>query len=583
MFVQTKNMKWIFQVGMAIVFSFCSVVNLQAYNSEDDLKRLFAKALANDTAEDIPVRIQGNGKALTKSAIIFIKHSRKCDNCIMTITPKMIGKKGYLIEHPGEYRLECNTAFMPKSAGYSAIVIDADDVVLDLNHKTLSQGNSTPNTIGILINGNRNVIIKNGTVRSFTKIGIRGNSGINQLLITDVNANNNGSPVATDLDMGGIVLVQSEEIRITDSNFIENFLDGAAFSGCDDLWIENCSFNGSIPCGVPVFGGLPGANGLTAIVIAPPLLERSTNIRITNSTFNNIGGPTGFFCLGLDIGTFDPSQIFSNILIEDCEANNISVSDSISQSVLGMAVFGMNNATLRNCVVNGIFNPNPNANHAHGIETDGSNVLVENCSVFNVVGQCFLTSGYNSETFIGPNKSVVYRNCVTANIQATGPLSRAVGFGTLVGNGPNIGASVFPGIGYIFDSCIAEDVLDTQNLGAGFYLGSMQKLEVKNCSSINNNIGYLMEDITTSPPSSVGVFQHNFAESNTIYGFRDLTTANYSYIGNIARTNGAPGDNYSGSGIPAGTPIRIWTMPGNPAVIDNLGILDPQLDNMDIR
>lgn len=547
--------------------------------SQVDLKILFAQSLVKDTAKDIPIRIEAKDNSSKHKDV----SSHKCDGCTTTITPEMIGKKGFRISCPGLYRLKCNTTFNPPADGFSAIVIDSDDVVLNLNKKTLAQGNTTANTIGILINGNRNVTIKNGTVRSFTKIGIRGNSGVNQLYITNVNANNNGSAAASDLDMGGLVLVQADEVQISNSNFIENFLDGAAFSGCRDLWMDKCACNASIPCSIPLFGGFPGANGMAAIAVAPPLVEKTINLRVTNSTFNNVGGKTGFFCNGLAIGSFDPTQIFSNILIENCEANNISVSDSISQSVLGIVVFGMKNATLRNCVINGIFNQNPNANHAHGIETDGSNVLVENCSVFNVVGQCFLATGFNSETMSGPNKSIVYRNCVTSNVQAIGPTSRAVGFGTLVGNGPNIGVSPFPGVGYIFDSCIAEDVIDSANLGAGFYLGSMQKLKVMNCSSVNSNIGYLMEDIPTSPPSSIGVFKNNLAEGNSVYGFRDLTSANYSYIANIARTNGSPGDNYSGAGIPAGTPIRIWTMPGNPAVTDNLGILDPQLDNMDIR
>ncbi len=57
-----------------------------------------------------------------------------------------------------------------------------------------------------------------------------------------------------------------------------------------------------------------------------------------------------------------------------------------------------------------------------------------------------------------------------------------------------------------------------------------------------------------------------------------MTSANNAYLANIARANGT---NYSG--LPEGTPIRIWQLPGPPSSTNSNGILDAQLDNLDIR
>ena len=65
-------------------------------------------------------------------------------------------------------------------------------------------------------------------------------------------------------------------------------------------------------------------------------------------------------------------------------------------------------------------------------------------------------------------------------------------------------------------------------------------------------------------------------------GIQDTkATANNAYYANFARSNGAViTDNYIG--LPAGTPIREWTIPGAPNPVNSNAILDPQLDNLSV-
>lgn len=59
-----------------------------------------------------------------------------------------------------------------------------------------------------------------------------------------------------------------------------------------------------------------------------------------------------------------------------------------------------------------------------------------------------------------------------------------------------------------------------------------------------------------------------------------FTPSSNAILSNRCHNNGTT--NFGGPTLPAGTPIRVWTLPGFPATIDNNSILDPN-DNMDIR
>ena len=120
----------------------------------------------------------------------------ECSNCEYTsITRKDFHshgetKKTYLIDRPGKYRLSQSIEFMPNKIGSVAILIDADDVILDLCNNELTQANSTMLGVGIRVKkGNTNVSIVNGTVSNFTLNGIYVEGGSSNIFLGNDDSN----------------------------------------------------------------------------------------------------------------------------------------------------------------------------------------------------------------------------------------------------------------------------------------------------------------------------------------------------------------------------------------------------------
>lgn len=80
---------------------------------------------------------------------------------------------GLIIEQPGSYIVRSNLTYSPLNTDTAAIVINADNVMLDLGGSLIEQGNSTASTDGIrVIQGHRNIVIYRGTIANFTGNGI---------------------------------------------------------------------------------------------------------------------------------------------------------------------------------------------------------------------------------------------------------------------------------------------------------------------------------------------------------------------------------------------------------------------------
>jgi len=95
-----------------------------------------------------------------------------------------------IISNPGIYALNANINFDPALPNQTCIEINTDNVILDLNRKTISQltSNTQPGTRGISINNNaHNVVVRNGAIADMTEYGIYINDGgdvINLLNLT---------------------------------------------------------------------------------------------------------------------------------------------------------------------------------------------------------------------------------------------------------------------------------------------------------------------------------------------------------------------------------------------------------------
>ena len=82
------------------------------------------------------------------------------------------GPAPLVLTQPGDYCLEQDVVYIPVGSN-PAITFAAPDIHLDLNGKTLSQGNFNQRVIGILVDGQPNASVVNGSIHNFTLNAIR--------------------------------------------------------------------------------------------------------------------------------------------------------------------------------------------------------------------------------------------------------------------------------------------------------------------------------------------------------------------------------------------------------------------------
>jgi len=493
---------------------------------------------------------------------------------------------GYMISKPGEYFIEEDLIFNPVVAGAAAIVINADNVILHLCNKVLRQqsSNTQPGTVGILVNGKKNVSLDGGTVQDFNTFGIFVNQNTDILSMTRLNVINCGTTAAG--NVGGVLILPSNSIKVTDSKFLENY--GIAFSiaGCTNFEMDNCSCDNTKGSAIFPFGTT--ASGFLAgpFPTISPNATPSENITLTNSTFSNSTGT--FEAFGVTLLSFNSIIDIKNVLIENCISNGCT-GGPFSDEVEGISVIGTN-AVIKSCIVDNVTSGfgTPFSGMARGFRCVGANIIFEDCVASNIIGSGpVAAAGFTVE---GTAEDINWIGCKAYNIANSG-LPNVYGYGDAYGFGVNergsyIAELIFPGspifdfnlgVGNVLDRCTSENIVTNvdNTIAAGFRFTSQQNLLVQDCISNNSSsYGFWFIDGLGDPDSSNGIVQNNVLEGSTTAGIFDETLANNAYIANIARSNGLPGSNYIG--LPAGTPIAVWTIPGVTPVIN-------PLDNLDIR
>lgn len=110
--------------------------------------------------------------SLLDEVIITVTILDPVTQCLGTpITQADVGTTGYTISTSGKYYLAENITFNPGAAA-TAITISAQYVTVDLNGKTLKQGNATGGVNSINVNSGSNVTIQNGFIQDFTNHAI---------------------------------------------------------------------------------------------------------------------------------------------------------------------------------------------------------------------------------------------------------------------------------------------------------------------------------------------------------------------------------------------------------------------------
>lgn len=574
------------------------------------------------------IEIRKLSSQLNKDYELILCKLRKIQQSLVTenvtyIYPCDFLRHSYVINKPGVYRLadDITLEFEVRQTIPSAIIINASNVVLDLNDKTLAEFGSTL-AVGVLVNSQSNIIIKNGTIRNFKLNGIRLNSGSDLVILDKVRLQNNGSASvsATAGLPGGLTMSNSTNILLVDSQLDENIGVGGGIGGSSNILTKNCSFDGNLPTtAVSAFTGV--TFGLAILVEDIPIFQNGAeDIFVLDSTFINNSGSGSAFGLAIlgsvNLGGPVGPQIY-NVLVESCEISNTSTSGG---GTTGLVTEGLttliHNGVIRNCKVFNTTSTNTLNNHLVGLEASGSSIVIDNCVVNGVSGTSTRMAGFDVES---QGNDIIFKNseCFNISNENTATGSFVYGFGlaipilldgliiefqssNIIGDGctssnvhlaggpslpvpPMSGVIPIPNRALGLDSPRKLNLVQLPSLSAGFLINATTSPILTNCISSNNDVGILVYDYLvpgTSPPFG-GVTTNGFIKSNQIInniyaGIVDETTANNAYIDNYARTNG-PVSNANYVGLPAGTPISTWILPGAPS-----GDVT-KLTNMDIR
>ena len=230
-------------------------------------------------------------------------------------------------------------------------------------------------------------------------------------------------------------------------------------------------------------------------------------------------------------------------------------------------------------------------------------VVVEDCVAQDVFAADFLyAAGFQispAENDL-PSTNALFKNCVAQNIVAnhieTGPGIFAAGFASVEDGqtSPSLGVI---NQNIIFQDCVAQNVVfnlngvPTPSYAYGFHVNATEGLEITNCVSQDNGLGYLLDIAQTGTSVLFSTLSDNIAINNSVAGFVDNTITDTLgtnvFFGNTAYQNG---QNYLGTGLgtdygmAAGTPFRTWDFTGGdqPSPLTDAGNNPSALDNISI-
>ena len=510
-----------------------------------------------------------------------------------------VNPNGYLITVPGVYCLPEDIPFNPAIPGLSAIIVDTDNVVILGHNHHLFQNNDQADVNGILVNGRSSVIITDVNVTDFDLYGIRLNPGSSYVSLNKVSALRNGAEGQVG---GGILLssspgVETHDVILNEVEASENLFIGLTIAGANNIIVKNSTFDANTGNSfIPAIGGFSSWG-----VFAAPLFtgDPCHDLTFIDSQANNneaLGGAIGFEILSVPAFAL-PVNI--DVSFIRCIANNNQgggEADVVNEGE-GFVIAGTQNFIVEDCQAysNQSLAPAPSelpgfyASVGFGVPFSCANGIFRNCHAANNSGSGDVSAGFR----IVASNDIVLENCIAQqNTNTAGGGGEAWGFttDTNVGNPTAFGTPV--NNRYVFNHCIAENNQATNAGFGGFKFISQVNSILSNSVSSGNGFGILVGDPVCCPiecddPGSVCVSTNNIINNNQVLGnslvgiLDSKTTANNAYYANFARSNGPAGNN-NYFGLPLGTPIRVWILPGAPAPLDSNGILDPQLDNMDV-
>ncbi len=182
----------------------------------------------------------------TFTTIAYIESLLKAEGCAARFIGQAdVGTAGFTITSSGVYKLSQNIIFNPVGST-AAITINADNVLLDLQCFTITQGNTTANVDGIAINANlSSIMIHNGKIKKFTRDGIRVASGVTNVAYANITIQN----CLYGIFCLGTNISPTEDMQALELDLLNNST-GISLTFVNRTAISECVFFGNAHAGI---------------------------------------------------------------------------------------------------------------------------------------------------------------------------------------------------------------------------------------------------------------------------------------------------------------------------------------------
>lgn len=318
----------------------------------------------------------------------------------------------YTLANPGRYYISGNIIASPINSSVTAIRITANNVMLDLNRATLSQGNTTAGAIGIeLASGVTNVIIQNGRINNFYTYGIQINSGTSNIILRDI--------IISNMQHGnGINVTSSNSIYLLNIKILSSIGFGLVATNCNNLLAQNSNFDYNqlglilISCNQSVFENCTANNNIGLDVCYGMTATASTNCWFKNcqAAYNqatSVNNSYGFYLTGNSF----------NIRFTDCAAyGQIGGTGSTNFAAGFYFKTGTSNSILENSYSYGNGAGATYAGYGiyfgNGSTSGPTNCIVRNCQIYDNFGA---TKSYGFYDFASTTSTILTHNVVSGN------------------------------------------------------------------------------------------------------------------------------------------------------------------------
>lgn len=354
---------------------------------------------------------------------------------------------GIHIDSSGSYVLNSDLTWQPAADG-QAILITANNVVLDLHGHSITSDTSTFQTIGIKAASSANVTIQNGTIANMSLGGIKceasANIYINHIVVDGLTLENVVTytvPVGILADL--CIGVKVDECTVKNLDVRTGSLAGIQMTATLESEVTNCRVKNLLNRD----GACTGIGHLLCDIaeVKGCVLDGLVSEFIDNL---NTEGHTAIGIIPV---------LSTNLKIKDCVVANVT---GCCDDAHGISVFECLNAKVKKCHVENVLDGAGEAQtgaKATGIEIYASGVKVKDCFVKNITAinpQDLQATGFSCAQC----EDVKFFNCTAENVNVVdeeGNHDASLGYGTGFGWAPDP-RIIVPANNVLYSHCTAK-------------------------------------------------------------------------------------------------------------------------------